>query len=72
MNNKRSYIGDAVGRGLRRRVFNVILVIALALATIGSLIQIKKRVVDKLWKELSGEKTEQVHKTPPKDAPPPK
>jgi hypothetical protein len=49
MNNKRSYIGDAVGQGIGRVLFNVVLVLALAVATIGSLIQIKKRVVDPLW-----------------------
>lgn len=58
MNNKRSYIGDAVGKGFRRLVLNLILVIALALATIGSLIQIKKRVVDKLWSAPETEQTE--------------
>jgi hypothetical protein len=49
MNNKRSYIGDAVGHGIGRLLFNLVLVVALAVATIGSLIQIKKRVVDPLW-----------------------
>jgi hypothetical protein len=49
MNNKRSYIGDAVGQGIGRLLFNLVLLLALALATIGSLIQIKKRVVDPLW-----------------------
>jgi len=45
MNNKRSYIGDAVGKGLRRVLWNAILVVALAMATIGSIIQINERVV---------------------------
>ncbi len=45
MNNKRSYIGDAVGRGLSRVVFNLLLVVALLVATIGSLIQINNRVI---------------------------
>jgi hypothetical protein len=49
MNNMRSYIGDAVGKGWRRAAFNAILVIALAMATIGAAIQIKTRVVDPLW-----------------------
>jgi len=57
MNNKRSYIGDAVGKGFRRVLFNLILVIALAMAAIGSALQIKKRVVDQLWPP---EKTGQV------------
>jgi len=45
MNNKRSYIGDAVGHGIGRLVFNTLLVIALLVATIGSLIQINNRVI---------------------------
>lgn len=45
MSNKRSYIGDAVGKGISRLVFNILLVIALAIATIGSLIQINNRVI---------------------------
>jgi len=45
MNNKRSYIGDAVGKGFRRVMFNLILVVALAVATIGSAIQINNRVI---------------------------
>jgi Mn2+/Fe2+ NRAMP family transporter len=49
MNNKRSYIGDAVGKGWRRVLFNLILVVALAVATIGSLIKLKGGVYDKLF-----------------------
>ncbi len=48
MNNKRSYIGDAVGKGLPRALWNAILVVALAMATIGSVIQINSRVVKPL------------------------
>jgi hypothetical protein len=48
MNNKRSYIGDAVGRGLPRLLFNLILCVALTVATIGSVIQINERVVKPL------------------------
>ncbi len=51
MNNKRSYIGDAVGSGVKRVVFNTLLVVALAVATIGSLIKIKGNVIDKIWPE---------------------
>ena len=29
LNNKRPYIGDAAGKGLKREIFNVLLVIAL-------------------------------------------
>jgi hypothetical protein len=48
MNNKRSYIGDAVGSGIGRVAFNLILVVALAVATIGSVIKLKGGVVDKI------------------------
>jgi hypothetical protein len=48
MNNKRSYIGEAVGKGLPRLLFNVILIVALAIATVGSVIQINGRVVKPL------------------------
>ncbi|TWU28735.1 divalent metal cation transporter [Novipirellula artificiosorum] len=49
MNNKRSYIGDAVGSGWTRVVFNLVLVIALAVATIGSGIKIYGNVIQKLF-----------------------
>lgn len=49
MNNKRSYIGDAVGHGVSRILFNTILVIALAVATIGSFIKFKGGVIDKVF-----------------------
>jgi Mn2+/Fe2+ NRAMP family transporter len=48
MNNRRSYIGDAVGRGWRRALFNFILAIAVAMSVVGAGIQIKTRVIDKL------------------------
>jgi len=48
MNNKRSYIGDAVGSGMKRVVFNILLVVALTVATIGSAIKFKGGVIDKL------------------------
>ncbi|MDZ7620445.1 MAG: divalent metal cation transporter, partial [Patescibacteria group bacterium] len=52
MNNKRSYIGDAVGHGLSRAVFNLLLVVALLVATIGSAIQVNSRVMPHVWKML--------------------
>jgi manganese transport protein len=48
MNNRRSYLGDAVGRGWKRVAFNVVLALAVALSVVGAGIQIKTRVVDKL------------------------
>ena len=44
-NNRRSYIGDAVGKGLKRTVFNILLSLALLMAVIGSSMQIYTRVV---------------------------
>jgi hypothetical protein len=55
MNNRRSYLGAAVGSGWRRVVFNVVLAIAVALSVVGVAIQIKTRLVDKL-PELLGKK----------------
>jgi len=57
LNNKRSYIGDAVGRGAGRVVFNVLLLIALTMATVGSAIKFKAGVIDKIGKFFEKEKT---------------
>lgn len=46
MNNRRSYIGDAVGHGWKRATFNLILSIAVLMSIVGASIQIKNRVVD--------------------------
>jgi len=46
LNNRRSYIGDAVGKGWKRIVFNALLVIALIMASIGAYINVKARAVD--------------------------
>ena len=48
LNNKRSYIGDAVGRGVKRVVFNIILFAALVFACFGSYISIQKNVIQKI------------------------
>ncbi len=48
MNNKRSYIGDAVGHGWKRVLMNVILMIAIAMATIGAAIKVKSGAIDKI------------------------
>ena len=49
LNNRRSYIGDAVGKGLKRTVFNALLVLALLMAVIGASAQIKMRVIDVIF-----------------------
>ncbi len=50
LNNKRSYIGDAVGGGAGRIVFNLILVAALAVATVGSAIGLNNKVIKPIKK----------------------
>ncbi len=48
MNNKRRYIGEAVGYGWKRTVMNAILLIAIAMATIGAAIKVKTGAIDKI------------------------
>jgi len=57
MNNKRSYIGDAVGKGWKRALVNIILLAAISMATIGAAIKIKSGVIDKV-KKMVAPKTE--------------
>lgn len=49
LNNKRSYLGEAVGRGWRRWAFNAVLVVALGMSVVGAAIRLKTGVVDKLF-----------------------
>lgn len=49
LQNKRSYLGDAVGRGWRRIAFNAAMILAIAFACVGSGIKIKSGVFDKLF-----------------------
>ncbi|MDR1384812.1 MAG: divalent metal cation transporter [Planctomycetaceae bacterium] len=49
LNNKRRFIGDAVGKGLGREILNVFLVIALIMASIGAFIKVKQGVADKIF-----------------------
>lgn len=49
LNNKRSYIGEAVGKGAKRVVFNIILLAALVFACFGSYISIQKNVIQKIF-----------------------
>jgi len=57
LNNKRSYIGDAVGGGLGRVLFNLILIVALGVATIGSAIKIYQKVVAPIKDRLTSSST---------------
>ncbi len=50
LNNKRSYLGDAVGRGWKRTAVNAVLFVALAMALVGSGIKIKTGVWNKIFK----------------------
>jgi manganese transport protein len=70
LNNKRSYIGKAVGRGVGRVIFNAILVVALAVATVGSAIQLHKRVFKPI-QQLFEKPTEQVLADPGNNQPAP-
>jgi manganese transport protein len=56
LNNKHSYLGDAVGHGFGRILFNLVLCVALATATIGSAIKLKGGVFDKLAKPAESSK----------------
>ncbi len=47
--NNRAYGGEAVGRGWKRELFNLILVGAVVMATIGAAIKIKSDVIDKVF-----------------------
>ena len=68
MNNRRSYIGDAVGKGAGRWIFNGILIIALLVAVIGSGLGIKDRVIKKLWPETAAQMDEFLGIESSKDA----
>lgn len=61
LQNKRSYMGDAVGSGKRRIAFNAVLLIGVVMAVVGSAIQINKRVIQPLF----GAKPAPVQPLPP-------
>ncbi len=48
LNNKRSYLGDAVGKGWKRIAVNIVLLIAVIMSLIGAGIRIKSGVIDKI------------------------
>jgi manganese transport protein len=68
MNNRRSYLGDAVGHGWKRVTFNVILSIALLMSIIGAAIQIKTRVLDQIPKLRGGSAAVELPGTPRAEA----
>ena len=53
MNNKRSYLGEATGRGWKRAALNVILAVAVVMSVVGAAIQINNRVVKPIRQWLS-------------------
>jgi len=59
MNNKKSYLGDAVGHGWPRFVFNLLLLIGIAVATVGAAIKFKGGVIDKVFPKQPAATAEQ-------------
>ncbi|MDO4857602.1 MAG: divalent metal cation transporter [Thermoguttaceae bacterium] len=53
MSNKKSYLGDDVGRGPLHALFNLILVVALVVSIIGAVIAIKTKVVAPIMKNMA-------------------
>ncbi len=55
LNNRRSYIGNAIGSGFWRLAFNLVLIAALLMATVGAVVKVKTGVIDEIPK-LMGKK----------------
>ncbi|MGQ9504699.1 MAG: NRAMP family divalent metal transporter [Thermogutta sp.] len=53
MVNRKKYLGEAVGFGPVRWVFNILLIAAITVTTIGTAVQIRNRVVEPLRKRLN-------------------
>lgn len=60
MSNKKSYLGDDVGRGPLHVLFNLILVVALVVSIIGAVITLKTKVVDPIKENLTSPAAEAV------------
>ena len=60
LNNKRSYLGDAVGKGWKRWTVNIILLIAVIMSLVGAGIKIKGGVIDRIKKLTRKPAPEQV------------
>ncbi|VGO17460.1 Divalent metal cation transporter MntH [Pontiella desulfatans] len=56
LNNKRSYLGDAVGKGWKRIAVNAVLLVAVVLSLVGAGIKIKGGVIDKIRNMTKTEK----------------
>jgi Mn2+/Fe2+ NRAMP family transporter len=67
LSNRRSFIGEAVGKGIKRYAFNAILVVALIAASIGASIKLKVDVFDKVYGKLPQDVKTEIEKfLPPK------
>lgn len=55
LQNKKSYLGEAVGRGWKRIAFNAVLLVALIMSLVGSAIKIQTGVISKLFPKTAKE-----------------
>lgn len=60
LNNKRSYIGDAVGSGAKRVLFNIAVGATVVFACVGSYISLQKNVFDKIFPAKDASRVEIV------------
>ena len=72
MNNKRSYIGDAVGKGWKRWLFNAILIIALGFTVVATVIKINGSVIKPIKAMLNKPAATATDTAPGEIAPAPK
>lgn len=49
MNNKKDYLGEHAWKGTKKVIMNILMIIAILFSCIGSAIQIKTRVIDKIF-----------------------
>ncbi len=49
MNNKKRYLGEETGKGIRRLLLNAILIVAILAATAGAAVLVKTRVIDVIF-----------------------
>lgn len=60
LNNKRGYIGDAVGKGGKRVFVNVMLTLALVFTTVSAAISLKSAVIDKIFPKAEAAAVEMI------------
>jgi hypothetical protein len=49
MNNKRSCVGNASGRSIKRVLLNAVLLLAIATTSLGAAVTIKTKVIDRVF-----------------------